>query len=99
VSLVKNPSVVHHVVDYDRLESDEKYALLEHILAHLHLYGNFFQLVFNFFSILSTKSFANMLLSECLINILWNEKRLLCQQRHACSICINTSIWLNYLAA
>ena len=39
----KNWSVVRHVVGYDRLESDEQYALLESIYTDLRLYVNFFQ--------------------------------------------------------
>lgn len=39
----KNWSVVRHVVGYDRLESDEQYALLESIHKDLRLYVNFFQ--------------------------------------------------------
>jgi hypothetical protein len=46
----KNWSVVRHVVGYDRLESDEQYALLEDIYADLRLYVNFFQPVLKLIS-------------------------------------------------
>lgn len=39
----KNWSVVRHVIGYDRLESEEQYALLESIYQDLRLYVNFFQ--------------------------------------------------------
>ena len=39
----KNWSVVRHVVGYDRLESEEQYALLVSIYRDLRLYVNFFQ--------------------------------------------------------
>jgi hypothetical protein len=39
----KNWSVVRHTVGYDRLESDEEFALLTSIYSDLRLYINFFQ--------------------------------------------------------
>jgi hypothetical protein len=39
----KNWSVVRHVIGYDRLESQEQYALLTSIYQDLRLYVNFFQ--------------------------------------------------------
>jgi len=39
----KNWSVIRHVIGYDRLESQEQYALLASIYQDLRLYVNFFQ--------------------------------------------------------
>jgi hypothetical protein len=39
----KNWSVVRHTVGYDRLDSDEQYAILQSIYKDLRLYVNFFQ--------------------------------------------------------
>jgi hypothetical protein len=39
----KNWSVVRHVIGYDRLESEEQYAILTSIYQDLRLYVNFFQ--------------------------------------------------------
>ena len=39
----KNWSVVRHTVGYDRLDSDEQYAILQSIYQDLRLYVNFFQ--------------------------------------------------------
>ena len=39
----KNWSVVRHTVGYDRLESDQQYAILQNIYQDLRLYINFFQ--------------------------------------------------------
>jgi hypothetical protein len=39
----KNWSIVRHTIGYDRLESDEQYALLKCIYQDLRLYVNFFQ--------------------------------------------------------
>jgi len=46
----KNWSVVRHVIGYDRLESEEQYALLESIYQDLRLYVNFFQPVLKLIS-------------------------------------------------
>jgi len=40
----KNWSVVRHTVGYDRLDSDEQYAILQSIYQDLRLYVNFFSL-------------------------------------------------------
>jgi IS30 family transposase len=39
----KNWSVVHRLIGYDRLETEEEYLLLQNIYADLRLYANFFQ--------------------------------------------------------
>ena len=39
----KNWSVVRHTIGYDRLDSDEQYAILQSIYKDLRLYVNFFQ--------------------------------------------------------
>lgn len=39
----KNWSVVRHTVGYDRLDSDEQFAILQNIYQDLRLYVNFFQ--------------------------------------------------------
>ena len=39
----KNWSIVRHTVGYDRLQTEEEFALLQSIYADLRLYINFFQ--------------------------------------------------------
>jgi len=97
----KSWSVVHHVVGYDRLESSEQYALLEDIYADLRLYVNFSQPVLK---LISKKLIVNKVICKYDIaktpyqRVMENEKRFLWQEKHTCSICIYTSILLNYVA-